>query len=378
MPWTEFATTDDFFDFTDERRVSKWPRSGTPRIDCDFRMSLGEGLPFPRPDRFIGLMVTVPQTPNGSAYPIIDMESSGDFTLHGTSGPNTDGRTVDLDIVQHLAADFPGSDFPGIEYHFIFKKEGRDDFNWTWYYESVFPIGTNRPIPMDANNETPSGGVIETHDNPALLDVDWPPLGFDNHWQWFPMSLCFDWPPNPPFPGMAEMNGVDSYIALTNNLTNFFQPFKLSAEVRLHNVTTFWPILGREANGGFFGMHNNEVLFGNVRYSTSWTPFLDRWFTWVYEFEPLTQLQHKLTIDGIVVSDITTNRQFVPFNNLGVYKHNLPGTIWANLDLRRLKYEKGTPGSYTTVLDMPLELNALDAGPNANHGTTFNMTLPSV
>jgi hypothetical protein len=48
------------------------------------------------------------------------------------------------------------------------------------------------------------------------------------------------------------------------------------------------------------------------------------------------------------------------------------------MDIRDLKIETGTPGDYETLLDMPLRTNALDIGPNENHGTTFNMDLPSV
>ena len=72
-----------------------------------------------------------------------------------------------------------------------------------------------------------------------------------------------------------------------------------------------------------------------------------------------------------------SNRQNVLFNNLGVFRHNDPGVIWGDFDMRLLKLQTGPPGNLVTVLDMPLIENALDLSVNANHGTTFNMDLPS-
>jgi hypothetical protein len=178
--------------------------------------------------------------------------------------------------------------------------------------------------------------------------------------------------------GMASFNGTDAYIQLTDLMTFANNPFKMSAEIRLNQTVNHWPILGRQGTGGFFGMEGDDIVFGNLQLDTSWTPVTDVWFTWVYEFEPSTQLQHKLTIAGTVVKDGTHSRQFTPFDTIGVYKQGVSGTLWADMDVRDLKIETGTPGDYETLLDMPLRANALDVGPNANHGTPFNMDLPAV
>lgn len=195
----------------------------------------------------------------------------------------------------------------------------------------------------------------------------------------YAVSECYEFPNHPDLdPGMAAFDGSTAYISLSQLMTFTNNPFRIACEVRLNQTANHWPILGKEAVGGFMGMRGADIIFGNLTLPTSWTPVTDVWLTWVYEFEPVTQLQHKLTIAGVVVRDSTNSRQFPTFNNLGVYKHGVGGTLWADMDMRDLKIETGTPGNYTTLLEMPLRDNALDLGPQANHGTTFNMPLPSI
>ena len=178
--------------------------------------------------------------------------------------------------------------------------------------------------------------------------------------------------------GFSKFNGIDSYIALDSNTPTLDAPFKLEAEIRLHNVTTFWPIFGREAAGGFLGMDDNDLVFGNITLPTSWTPVLNTWFKFRLEFEQAIQLQYKLFIDDVEVLDTTSIRQTtIDFINLGVFRHNDPGVIWGDFDMRFLKLQMGDAGNLTTALEMPLQVDAQDIGPLGNHGTTFNMDLPS-
>lgn len=377
MAWLEFEFLGDFSAFLQDTRVSKWPRPNTNRIKCDFRMSLGEGTPFPRPGRFISQMFDVPETPNGRQYPVIDMDVSGAFSLHGTSGINIDGRTVDLDIIEHLIADFPGSTKPGIEYHFLFKKVGNDDFNWTWYFESEFPPGTPRDIPMRANSSAPVQGVKEIKDDPQFLDVDWPSNFGQSDFQFFTMSECFDLTAFEAPIGMAEFNGVDAWILLDHGLVNTNTDFIIEARIRLKELDHFWPLMGINGTGGFLGMDGEEFIFGTLRLATSWTPTKDVWFNWRLEFEQPLQLKYKLFIDDIEVMDRTVARQHLQFDTLGVSKQGVPGTIWANMDMRSLKMWTGDFPSSTVAIDMPCETDACDIGPDENHGVTANMTLPS-
>ena len=177
--------------------------------------------------------------------------------------------------------------------------------------------------------------------------------------------------------GFAAFNGTDSYIVLTQDIPTLNVAFKLEAEICLHNVTTFWPIFGKEAVGGFLGMDNSDMIFANEIFATSWVPVLDTWFKFRFEFEQTSQLQYKLFIDDVEVLDVVGFRQNLNFINLGVFRHNDPGVIWGDFDMRFLKLQMGDAGNLVTALEMPLIENALDLSVNANHGTPFNMDLPS-
>lgn len=177
---------------------------------------------------------------------------------------------------------------------------------------------------------------------------------------------------------MASFNGTDAYIQL-GDLGSFpFNPFKISCEIRLNQTANHWPVLGRDGAGGFCGMRDDNIVFGSFEIDTSWTPVTDVWFPWVFEFEWPDLLKYKLKIGGSTVWNSVQVRQNFPMDTIGVYKHGISGTLWADMDMRDLKIETGSPSSPVTLIDMPLRENALDLGPNANHGTTFNMVLPSV
>jgi hypothetical protein len=179
-------------------------------------------------------------------------------------------------------------------------------------------------------------------------------------------------------PGFAEFNGIDSYIALTDLLPAWATPFRLSCCFRYQGQPDWMPILGRGAMGGFYGLDDEDFIWGNIRLPTSWTANVGEWHSYRVDFEQIGQLSWQLYIDDIVVMDAVTNRQFGNANRLGVFRQGAPGTIWGHFDLRDLLILGGTPGNHTTRLDMPLRDNALDLGPEENHGTTFNMDLPSV
>lgn len=377
MVWTGFEFLGDYSLFLAERRVSKWPHPQTVRTKCDFRFALGEGKPYPRPGRFVCQMFGVPEELTGRAYPVIDLDVSGDFELFGSSGVNAHGRSVELEVIQHLTADFPGSDSPGIEYHFTFKKVGDDDYNWTWYFESVAFPGGPIEIPMDVHSSTGGIPIKEVFDDPQFLDVDWPVIGGTSDFVWFGMSPCWDFSDMPPIVGAAQFNGIDAYIALDNSITIFNEDHIIELEVRLHDTTGHWPVFGREAAGGFIGMEDEFFIYGAIKQFTSWTPVLDVWFTWRMEFEQTGQLKYELFIDDVAVGERVANRFNTPIDNIGVFRHNTPGTIWANADFRNLKVWNGNNPSTDLQLDMPLQINARDLSPQANHGTTFNMILPS-
>lgn len=377
MVWAHFDTQSDHSNFRFDIRVSKWPNPDTNRLKVEFRMALGQGLPFPRPQRFKLWMDNVPEAPNNRLYPIIDLDAAGEFQLFGTSGVDISGREVEMAIIEHLLPDFPGSDFPGIEYRFKFKQIGFDDYNEQWYWEHESVVHPPTDILMQVSSLTSVNNLIFVHDIPSELNLTWPTNDFVPQFNWEGMSECYTFHPEDLQALSAEFNGADSYIALDHNLVNTNSDFVIEARLRLHAPDDFWPLMGIEGSGGFLGMEGSDFIFGNLRLATSWTPLLNQWFTWRIEFEQPEQLKYRLFIDDVEVMDRTVARQHLQFNRLGVHKHSVPDTTWAHMDMKFLKFLTGAYPSSIVALDMPCAADACDIGPDANHGETFNMELPS-
>jgi hypothetical protein len=376
MPWYENKPSQaelDFWQYVDGTKthlIKRWPRSNTPRVNCFFRFNKGPGPTFPLASR-MGFWyrdhgLSWDETADDlKAFGWFDWEARGEGHLGVTIPENADGYSAEITLKEYDLGEptfHKGIDCEIVLSHATFgeqKQEGRF---------SDVPVFV--PWRYNMNTREHFGVLIWEW-------VDWiPGPGTRLHCDIFAVTECYPFARLPP--EMASLDGSSAYIKLNDLMTFVSDPFRLSCELRLNQTIDHWPILGRDGTGGFMGMKDDDIIFGNLTLPTSWTPVTDTWVTWVYEFEPETQLQHKLTIAGTVVRDSTNSRQFPAFNTIGVYKHGVSGTLWADMDIRDLKIETGTPGDYTTLLDMPLRENALDAGPQANHGTTFNMALPSV
>jgi hypothetical protein len=294
-----------------------------------------------------------------------DLLVKGDNHIGVTTEENKDGYTLDIDVKHFESLPFAAE--PGYEFKTTWHKAGLNSRSFTEEFPTSFP-GNKWRHNMNTKFTAQEG---------------------DSHWEFppqpvvtqftsilFAVNECFLFPKLPV--GFASFNGINAYIELTESLGMLDQPFKISADIRLHNTTGFWPLIGRDGQGGFLGMDDNDTIFGFLRLVTSWTPVLDVWFNWRFEFEQVSQLNYRTFIDDVQVDETTGGRQFSLWDILGVYKHGVSGTIWSDMDVKNLKILTGDVPSTDVLLDMPLEKNALDVGPNLNHGTTFNMDLPSV
>jgi hypothetical protein len=339
-------------------------------------MQLGEGMPFPRPQRYKLWMDFVPEAPLGRLYPIIDLDESAEFELFGTSGEDISGREVEMSIIQHLEDDFPGSHGSGIEYAFKFKHIGFDDYHEQWFFENDHFGDEHKENPM---LESSLGSPLTLHrvaDVPSELNLTWPINDFTPQFSWEPMSECYTFHDEDLQAISAEFNGVDSYIRLDHDLKRVNSPFIMSARIRLHSPDDFWPVLGTDGSGNFCGMEGSDTIFGAHRLSTTWSPLLNEWFDWRLEFEQVSANNLRTFINDVQVDESTIIRQQMALNTLGVYKHGVSGTLWAHMDMKDFKYLSGDAPSTVVEAHLPLRVNALDLGPDENHGETFEMDLP--
>jgi hypothetical protein len=352
------------------RLVGKWPHPNTPRIDCRFRLAHSRPTLIPQASRW-GIVYYErtldydPLFPEKNGIGWFDFEARDINHIGVTTGP--DGNGFDFEINIKAFDELPFFGVPGVEFDCVITHDTFGEMHQTGEW-----LDDDQEIPWRYNMNTNfwHGAGRWVH---FEADPGWPDDLEVDIWA---VNECYPFKETPV--GQAAMNGTDSYIALDHDLVNVNQDFIIEAEIRLHDTTTFWPLLGVEGAGGFCGMNNSNLIFGFINRLTSWTPVLDTWFKWRLEFEQDAILTYKLFIDDVEVLERTTNRQQVQFNTVGVYRHNVAGTIWANMDVRFLKFLTGETPSTTVAIDMPLQENAVDNGPDENHGTTFNMPLPSV
>jgi hypothetical protein len=377
MAWVEFEELGDYFAFTAEQFVSKWPHPNTDRIQCDFRMQLGDGPPYPRPGRFILAIEELPDEPDGLAYCFVDMTINGEFRLRGESGVNELGRQVVIDIEQYLDDDYEFSDFPGIEYKFTFEMEGFDDYRVRYFFPWIHPGGFDKDINMLSNNVSNDPIPTVHKDDVSELDLDWPiPPGL-GPFSWRAMSECYTFPPPDPPSINAAFNGTDAYVALDHALPGTNNPFILEAQVRF-NVIQENPLFGVGSAGGFIGFRDDhDWTHGNIRPDPDFEAELGVWYLVRFEFEQRATLSYDLLVDDVNVWAATANRQFISVNRLGVYRQGVSNTLWSDMDMRDLKWWVGDAPSTDLVLDMPMRVNALDLSDEENHGTPFNMDLPA-
>lgn len=379
MPWFEFLPNDDERTYwkvgpLTQPKLSKWPSPNSNRVHAGFRIAADPDL-IPYSSKYVieykgwrdSPAVGDPEV-HRMFWVDLDVITDG---VHLAGNAGVDPETLyDADVSIKQYTSLPSTGNPGREIRVDLEHSQGATAVMTLEYQD---LGGQR---LRYNRNWAQSSPIASID---FGSAEWPQEV--NRFEWYPVPECYTFPPQAPIlppEGFAEFNGINSYIALTKLTKAFNDPFRVTCEFRIRGQPDWMPIWGKFATGGFFGKDQTDVVFGNLRLNTSWAADVDVWHTYRYDFEQTGQLGHQEYIDGINVMDRVVARQFMDSNRLGVYRHTVPGTIWGHFDLRDLKYLKGTVGSFVTELDMPLRLNALDSGPELNHGTTFNMALPSV
>lgn len=374
--WT--VTPAELSEIRSKYNVSVWPQPNSERVDVNFRFQWCDPNASAVADRwFCG--VKYEADIELEFFAVVDLLAIGQSHLFGESGADADDRTIQVEVKEFpVSAPHPFFGFGGTSIDIGLARPGFD----TSHVEKFFPFPAVVGSPILTGSITNLGGSLlgpweRVYDDGLNPTIPFP--GF-LRWKCNTVSSCWDLPGEATEfgVGFAEFNGVDAYVQLDVPLTSTNAPFIYELEFRLHTLHQY-PFMGREAAGGFLGHAlNNNLLFGNLNRPTTYVADVGVWHKWRLEFEQTGPLSYDLLVDDINVWSQVTNRQSIRFQNLGVFRHNTTGTQWADLDMRNLKIWSGAAPSTIVELDMPLIVNALDFGPNLNHGTTFNMDLPSV
>jgi len=299
--------------------------------------------------------------------------------MNGQTPINADGRQVFLEVAGFAPPDNGPMGVPGMYVTWLWTRVGFTPTVATYW--SVLPwLG----VPWhDMGPSQTNFGIPDVHRWNLFVEQLGENPDFDAFWDtnfgWNTISACnLDLPGSPVGDDLfAEFDGEDAYISLDHDLTGMNEDFIMECRIRCKDAAAF-PIMGREAAGGFLGMGQfDNFVFGNLNEDTDWERELDVWFDWRLEFEQTGLLHFVLFIDDVEVMDVTRSRQNFPINNLGVFRHNSSPEIWGNFDMQHLRVRQGTAPSTNEVLNMPLTENTCDLASGENHGTPFVMSLPS-
>ena len=195
---------------------------------------------------------------------------------------------------------------------------------------------------------------------------------------WNSVSDCYDF--QMAGPGFAEFNGVDAKIELDHNVPLDGRQFEYLFSARFRADSNQYPF-GTDPGGPFSGRHFTQWFHGQSPSPPLNPPILvDTWQDFRLTFDGLANPDSmKLFIDAVEAGAWGQQSQFFGgYNRLGV-AGNFASLFFWDGDLRdvKLTMDKGGPNE-TVQLDMPLRDNARDLSPDENHGTTFNMPLPSL
>lgn len=345
--------------------ISRWPKAGSNRNDCRFNLPISKGEVWTASRWYVEWSHS---DPSGSWWfrGWLDLEAVGVNHLRGSTGFNAEGWQIILDIKGYDSLPITGH--PGVETITRVEHETEpwwmDDWAQFWD-DGFFPWETVMRLGMSFNDE----------DGVFFSPVFPPGQNLTNAGS---VADCFTWPLIQVAEGFCQCNGVDAYVQL-DNLTPFFGwPSKVECDVRFRSLTNaiFLGAAGGGANS--FYIDGTQWHFSGNSGTISPLPALDTWLHMEFErgwHNPASGFRN-LRFDGQLVSSAFGANFAIQADRVGG-NVPVPPTMWADMDLKNLHVDNGDVNNPNPILDLPFLINACDAGPLTNNGTTFNMPLPS-
>lgn len=352
-------------------RVSLWPQPNSTRVDARYRMQWGKDC-LPSAQRFMvrNRLFGVPPPPlpaNVDLWAWLDLLPISGGHIEGILPANPDGIVLRMSVQSFDT--LPSSGVKGVR---VEIEQSIVGFGSLLYWEEYWHGEFETQWTPTAENWV-SGGNVQGF----VVDPLWPYNVNQQRYQ--SASECYDFPRQSiEVQDFARFNGVDAYIALDHLTISNSGPFFAEADVRTF-ARIANPIMGiSTANSGWQSILEN-LFWGPSTVAVNDLPADGTFYKLrtEFEWELGTQLTYQTFVDDVLVHQVTTNRNALRFDQLG--KRNSGGSaVFGHFDMRNLTYKTGTFAAPIVRLAMPLQINALDSGPDANHGTTFNMELPSV
>lgn len=375
MPWMPNDTTVARWDeLKANRKIGRWPRAESARIDARFRMLHVEGTPNPIASRYV--VRIFPFT--GSTedfFAIIDLAyvPAADH-LFGTSGVNVDGREVTLTVTQYDPGVDPIFSDRGIMFDFTYQKDA-GGISHAYFMSSVDIFGDfNVPYRPFSLGTTPNW--LKASLGPEA-PTDWTTTPVHIGFHWITMSDCYvleeQAAPAPPSL-FAELNGIDSKITFIPRSDSSGTRWKIEFEIRPHGNSLLVVLGNVDFSTTVFGFEGINIRWHDERTSMGSALPLDVWTTVRFEHGfDADDNTYRVFWDDVPKGTRVENADSKKFSAIGVRKTTIEGEF----DLRNLLFTITDGITETVLMDLPLTVNACDEGPKAMIGTTFNMDLPS-
>lgn len=303
------------------------------------------------------------------------MAAIGDQELEGTSGVSGDGFEFVLNIKSWTTPDPVDSVF-GFEYEMTYKHAGFPDFFVRQMQGTTDPVAAKLlAIPVESPTwDQGLGPFWFSTDYDPLINTDVTVAVMMDNWFWWPVSECIDLAPA-PVSGFAAMNGVDAWIDAPSQLLINDSKIRMIFDFRLHSAAQ-QIVVGRSNQlAQFTSISQDRFTWRGNR--VDFSPLLNQgqWYNCDYRLDwDIVDGLNRVSIDG--GADITSSGSQIAqlIDQIGKQGGAAPTS---HFDLKVMTIERGGASSPTTMIDMPLDVNACDDGPNSWDGTTFNMVLPS-
>ena len=357
-----------------QNRVSKWPHPFTGRVDARFRLLHVSGNQFPLASRFVAKI-----TPFGLGldefYGFVDLVYiPANDHLFGSTGISNAGRELTLTVTQYTTLLDPIFSNHGIMFDWTYQKDGggisHAYFLWSVDWNPLYSV------PYNAEDQ----GMFSTWFRDSLGPVaptDWTLPVVHAGFHWTCLSECYvveEEAPPAPVSGFADLNAIDSDVIFDFRTDWNTDRFYLEFDI-MNRAATGIVVLGKTFNTTQYFGFNGEYAFWNG-YLTWMGEILtlDVWIHIRFEWQWIAaDLTYRCYWDGVPKGTQVGALRFNQFDTIGKKGPAFVG----DYKVKNLIYETGAVGSEVVLLDMPLDTDACDVGPDLIKGTTQNMVLPS-
>lgn len=376
MPWLDDGQPQSIVDALNNTKKALWPRDETNRSDARFRHLLGEGMPYPRPSRWVVRIVPDTALPTVFRNGWLDLSAISDTVLTGSTGMSAEGYQMDLTLTSYGTTVDPNFGFNGIEYDLTFLSAGGDTFFYKYMIPVDEPTFFYETIPLDWLWSPDQFNEYQyvTTDYTLGMQPDFPNNNLGHALSLFSVSECWSFPA-PPVAGFAEFNGIDAYIENRSITLNTNTQWRHEFDIRLHeNPDVLY--LAKSFNTTKYCLISPVRIIYRGRIVTFSTALnLNQWYHIDFRYEWLSaDGLYRVAIDGGADDTLAHTGVADRWDRFGKRGSS---TVIGKFDMRNFVLTNGPASSAVVFLDQNFDVNACDAGPDGRDGDTFFMSLPS-